>query len=147
MSKTTSAVEKVEAVARNAADQAESPIIEGPWVPGRPAPKDEENPPCGDPRHRCIDLKGFYRPDWFQVYIAEQEGDSSEVLCPSTNGDPWTVKRGLWVDVPQEVIDTVSSAMWEYTEMPSLESALKNPGAQGPTRRVPRYQFNKLPSA
>lgn len=123
-----------------------APIIEGPWVPGFAAPASEDNPPCGEAGHHCV-YKGVYRPEWVQIYIDEKEGDSSEVHCPRTHGDPWTVRRGRWIDVPMDVVNTVSSAFFEVSPMPTGDDGLKNSGESEPNRRVPRFSYRTIPSA
>lgn len=77
---------------------------------GRPLPPGFENPPCGDPDHKCVDLAGNYRPEWDQIMIEkiyDKQADPQVFPGPNT----YAVYLDTWTDCPPQIKAALESAI------------------------------------
>jgi len=131
-----------------AAVKREDPTPESEFVKHQPLPKDFKNPPPGEKGHKCVDLKGRYRPDWVSMYIDNTHGVAGRIPVVTEGrgkGRPvtWHVKTGMWVDVPRDIYDNLAEIKYEevvYDDM-AINPLMKDRG-ELVRRTVPRFQIS-----
>ena len=116
---------------------------------GKPLPSDFENPPSGEPIHRCIDQYGRYQPEWSQVFIHKTALVGSTQMFLGKNDEFYRVAVGTWADVPPEVVSALKETTYDQVEMaPKVEgTGLSTYGMQRVVNRIPRFQYSVVPSA
>ena len=123
--------------------------------PGKPLPKGFDNPPPGDPGHRCIDLQGKYRPDWVCIRIEKtpQVQDRLPFMVkesedPKAVPQTYQVKTGMWVDVPKCLYEGAASLKYQKieTNFHSTDPLTKE-GFEQVVEEKPALFVSALPSA
>lgn len=120
-------------------------------TPGKKIPDGFENPPPGEPGHKCVDLAGRYQPDWSSIMLVkthEYEHDPQPVICA---GEKYLVPRERWVDVPPEVMIGLDDAV-EIRHHSNFDAG-KILGQENPqpvektTSKRRRFVYERRPSA
>lgn len=117
-------------------------------IAGMVPPPGFENPPRGEPSHRCLDSAGRYQPTWSCVYISRSREMPERQYFLDENAQPIHVTTDMWVDVPPSVVNALRSCR----ESRITRGTLTNEGltkalAEVATNHVPRFQYSVVPSA
>ena len=124
-------------------------------IPDSRLPDGFENPPCGHQAHRCVDLNNIYRPKWFQVKLHRGES-MPDRLTFNGAGRQYSVKVGVWCDLPPEIVEVlsmcvVSELRAESENLPDAAQVTNQAAALAQAVEViderPRFSYTVLPSA
>ncbi len=116
--------------------------------PDRPLPEGFVNPPCGNVGHFCVDQRGYYQPDWFQLYIDKVHDRQQNPQPFNLAGQRVSVPLEMWVDVPPGVINALNDAIEVHHEHEAKpgDIVLGIP-TKHITRERKRFHKDVLPSA
>jgi hypothetical protein len=118
------------------------------FTTGQKLPEGYENPPCGDPKHRCVDQGGLYRPDWFQIKIERVYDRQTDPQDFPLMGVTYQVPLDEWVDAPPGVLESLKSAVevhHSFNATPGMIALGQHPEHKKIERH--RFVYRDLPSA
>lgn len=116
--------------------------------PDRPLPEGFVNPPCGEPGHFCVDNRGFYQPDWWQLHIDKVHDKQANPQAFNLAGQIVRVPLETWVDVHPAVIIALQDAVEVFHEHEAKAGDIIAgiPTVHKETKRK-RFHWDKYPSA
>ena len=116
---------------------------------GKKLPDGFVNPPIGKRGHLCLDPQGRYQPDWKSIKIhrtAQDMPDDLPFVC--ADNQPRLVRIGVWVDVPPDMADAVTS-IEETVRSQNFDKGLLMSGDPPEMQIItmPVYNVSVIPSA